>query len=142
MLVPVLATVNESSNTSSRYSRTFPVAEVVMLPVTLVFASVYVPVIVGQTVVGLTTLAEAEGWLADAHAADEVTVAAYTSPEASVNPETVQLPVLFAVVVQLEVVGLVLFRVILAFAIELPEIEVAVESNRPLISVLITGGTL
>ena len=61
-------------------------------------------------------------------------------PAASVNPLTVHAPLLFAVVVQLAVVGLVRFNVMLALAVAVPLIDVAVESNFPFASVVITGG--
>ena len=92
-------------------------------------------------VVGFTTFAEDDAWLAVAHV-EEVTVAENMSPDASVRPDMVQAPELLAVVAQLAAVGLVLLRVIEAFGVLVPEIDVAVDNNLPFTSVLIIGGVL
>ena len=75
VLSPVTETGTVPINTSSRYNRMVPVAEVVMFPPTALFKSVYVPVMVGQTVVGATTFATDEATLGAVQAVVEETVA-------------------------------------------------------------------
>ena len=95
---------------------------------------------VGQVVVGAITEALAEAALAVEQPAEELTVAVYISPTVNVNPLIVHAPLLLAVVVQLAVVGLVLLNVMLALAVAVPLMDVAVESNFPFASVVMTGG--
>jgi hypothetical protein len=59
-----------------------------------------------------------------------------------VSPVTVQLPLLFAVVVQLAAVGAVRVKVMEALAVAVPEMDVAVAARLLLASVVITGGVL
>jgi hypothetical protein len=93
-------------------------------------------------VVGATTEAEDEAWLGVKHSEVELTIAVYMSFAANVNPFTVQLPLLFAVVDQLAAVGLVLLSVIAALAAEVPVMEVDVDKSFPFASVLMIGGKL
>ena len=134
--------VCDPAKVPSTYSLTTLLATVTFIdPVTVTSASVYVPLMVGQTVVGDTTVAIAEAKLATLQ--DEVVmVALYVSLAARVSPVLIQFPLASAVIVYEAAGVLVLFKVTVAFAVAVPLMLVAVESNLLFTSVVMVGGWL